>query len=418
MLGILIEFFQNDNVQLVLKFLYKTWWIWFPIGAGSILWEYWVRYRRAIYFGKMETLLLEVKLPREIFKSPRAAEFFIAGLYQTAGEKNWYEKYWKGQVRSHFSLEIVSIDGTVHFFIWTKKGHKAQIEANLYSQYPGIEVYEVPDYTLPVTYDPEKTTMWIAELELTKPDAFPIKTYLDYGMDKDPKEEYKIDPLTPLLEFLGGLPRGNQAWIQIIVRAHKAEDKDPAGGGKLIDARWAKAAEKEIEKIVAGAKGEKGPDGKIVPGTGRMLTEIEKETVTALGRSVSKAGFDVGIRVIYMAEKDIFSISNVGGIVGGITHFNSNLNGFKPTRTSDERFSNFFIAWLKRRDKKRNEEKQDMLNAYKRRAYYYKPFKSPHFILNAEELATIFHFPGQVSTTPTFERIDSRKGEPPANLPQ
>ncbi len=416
MIGTIIGFLKNDNVLLVLKFLYKTWVLWLPFFSALIVWEYWVRWRRALFFAKTSTVLLEIKLPREIFKSPRAAEFFIGGMFQTALEGNWFEKYWKGQVRSHFSLEIVSIDGAVHFFVWTKAGHKAQIEANLYSQYPGIEIFEVPDYTLPVSYDPAVNAMWASEFDLTKPDAFPIKTYIDYGMDKDPKEEFKIDPLTPLLEFLGGLPRGNQAWIQIIVRAHKAEDKDPATG-KLVDARWSKAAEKEIEAIIAKAKGEKGPDEKIIPGTGRQLTEVERETVAAIARSVSKPGFDVGIRTIYLAEKDSFNPSNIGGIIGGITHFNSNLNGFKPARGSAERYSFPLLAWKKRSDKKRDAERQGLLDAYKRRAYYYAPFKSPHFVLNSEELATIFHFPGAVSATPTFSRIDSRKAEAPSNLP-
>jgi hypothetical protein len=45
------------------------------------------------------------------------------------------------------------------------------------------------------------------------------------------------------------------------------------------------------------------------------------------------------------------------------------------------------------------------------------PFKSPHFVLNTEELATMFHFPGGVAATPTFNRIESRKAEAPTNLP-
>ncbi|OHB13689.1 MAG: hypothetical protein A2Y49_02110 [Candidatus Zambryskibacteria bacterium RIFCSPLOWO2_12_39_8] len=58
-----------------------------------------------------------------------------------------------------------------------------------------------------------------------------------------------------------------------------------------------------------------------------------------------------------------------------------------------------------------------MLDAYKRREYFFKPYKRKHFVLNTEELATLFHFPGQVSTTPTFTRIESKKAEAPANLP-
>jgi hypothetical protein len=39
------------------------------------------------------------------------------------------------------------------------------------------------------------------------------------------------------------------------------------------------------------------------------------------------------------------------------------------------------------------------------------------FIMNIEELATIYHFPGTVATTPTLTRVEAKKGEPPANLP-
>ncbi len=416
MVGIFIKFFTDGNMLLVLKILYYVAFVAVPAALVWIAWDLWVFYVRSLFFAKLTYVLLEIKLPREIFKSPRAMEFCIAGMYQTALERNWYEKYWKGQVRSSFSLEIVSIDGGVHFFIHTRQGHKNQIEANLYSQYPGIEIYEVPDYTLPFSYDPLVNSIWVSEFELTKADAFPIKTYIDYGLDKDPKEEYKIDPMTPMIEFLGSLPRGTQVWIQIIIRAHKAEDKDPKDSSKKIDRKWAKAAEEEIEKIVAKAKGEPGPDGKFIPGTGRQLTDIEKDTINALGRSVSKPGFDTGIRVIYTAPKDVFTPNNIGGVIGGITHFNSHLNSFRPRGGSEEKYK--YLIWLTRSDKKRNTERQEMIDAYKRRAYFYKPYKRRVImILNSEELATMFHLPGGVSATPTFARVESKKSEAPTNLP-
>jgi hypothetical protein len=57
------------------------------------------------------------------------------------------------------------------------------------------------------------------------------------------------------------------------------------------------------------------------------------------------------------------------------------------------------------------------LEAYKRRAYFYEPYVEKYFVLNSEELATIFHFPGQVAAAPTLYRVPSKKGQAPSNLP-
>ncbi|MBI5731892.1 MAG: hypothetical protein HY982_00850 [Candidatus Magasanikbacteria bacterium] len=38
-------------------------------------------------------------------------------------------------------------------------------------------------------------------------------------------------------------------------------------------------------------------------------------------------------------------------------------------------------------------------------------------ILNTEELATVFHFPIVTVESPLLRRLETRKGEPPANIP-
>jgi hypothetical protein len=412
----IVSFFSNDKIVLTFKILYQTSFVWLPFILIVVGWELWLTYRRAQFFAKQEYILLEIKLPREIFKSPLTMEIFFNGLYQTGGEGNWVEKYWKGQTRAWFSLELVAIDGAIRFFIWTRKGLKNVIESNLYSQFPGIEIYESPDYTLPLNFDPEKIGLWAKEFALVKPDAFPIKTYVDYGMDKDPKEEYRIDPMTPLIEFMGSLGKEHQVWIQIVLRAHKAEDKNPAGG-KPIDKKWVKSAEKARDEILKGAKGEQGPDKKFIPGTGRYLTKGETDTIAALERSISKIGFDVGIRAVYFAPKDIFVSGNVAGIIGGFRNYNSNnLNGFKPLSHPEGEYK--YFPFVKRSAQKINREKKKLLDAYKNRGYFYNEFKKPYFVLNTEELATIYHFPaGGLETSPSFARIGSKKSEAPSNLP-
>ena len=39
------------------------------------------------------------------------------------------------------------------------------------------------------------------------------------------------------------------------------------------------------------------------------------------------------------------------------------------------------------------------------------------YVLNTEELATLWHFPGQILKVPTLERIESKEASPPPNLP-
>ena len=49
---------------------------------------------------------------------------------------------------------------------------------------------------------------------------------------------------------------------------------------------------------------------------------------------------------------------------------------------------------------------------------FFLPFvHAPTFVLNTEEIATLWHFPGQILKVPTLERIESKEASPPTNLP-
>ncbi len=410
--------------------LFKLAPIWLPFVLLAGLWQQWMGWRRAKYITKQEPVLLEIRVPKEVSKSPAAMEIVLANaFYATGGEGNWYEKYWDGGVRPWFSLELVSLEGQVKFFIWTWKGSVKNIQNQIYAQYPTVEVTEVPDYTLAFAYDVDKADIYGAEFQLTKADPYPIKTYVDYGLDRDPKEEFKIDPITNLLEYLGGLGKGEQAWIQIIIRAHKKEDKK---GGSFLSAimpdklealfdigkkakehfeptdKWKDDVKSEIESIVKKRKIKGDDESKQI-----NLTSVEKETIEALERSVTKVAFDAGIRALYLAETDYFNKSHKGALNGVLAQFSSqHLNGFK------KRVGTGFDFWYEDPFGRRLAKmKRDFFEAYRLRSYFHPPHKKKPFILNTEELATMYHFPGGVAETPTFGRIESRKAEPPMNLP-
>jgi len=48
----------------------------------------------------------------------------------------------------------------------------------------------------------------------------------------------------------------------------------------------------------------------------------------------------------------------------------------------------------------------------------FKAYKhGPTFVLNVEEIASLWHFPGQILKVPTLERVESKEASPPTNLP-
>jgi len=209
-----------------------------------------------------------------------------------------------------------------------------------------------------------------------------------------------------VIEFLGSLQKGEQAWIQIIIRVHKKETEIVyKKERKMVD--WKHFAKAEIE-----SKMKRNKDGGV---TGDKLTKGEKDAIEAIERATSKMAFDTGIRAIYIADKKSFKKGAISGLSGSFRQYNSdNLNSFKPGGTTS-----FDFPWQDYKNIRLNKKKVKILDAYKKRAFFKPAFDLDlkTFVFNVEELATIFHFPGDVSKTPTFSRIMSRKSDAPDNLP-
>lgn len=375
--------------------------------GGAFLWETWLEHVRGAFVASIRWTLLRVVPPPEVFRSPIAMEVFLTSLFQTGGEGNWFDLYWKGKRRPWFALEMVSISGDVRFYIRTQEGFARLVETQLYSQYPGVVIErEDEDYTDEVFYESSKFDWFGAEYKLDKPDPYPIRTYVDYGLVDEDKPELQIDPLSPTIEFLSAVPRGFQAWIQIIVKAHKKE-AHKAGTFFGVEDSWQEAAKKEIVAVRDRGKS-KNKEGE---------TEVSKPTkrqefiIEAIERSVGKYGFDTSVRTVSIfpdgaldAEKGFMK----AGLGGAFRQFNSlELNGFKSAKTTSVDY-----PWQDWGGRKIAKMKKKMLEAYRERAFTDEPF-----VLNTEELATIFHLPSSAVSAPTFGRVQSRRGDPPPNLP-
>lgn len=406
--------FALDSILQTLPF-------WLPIILGYLLAWLWLYYVRAKFIKNLQCVLLEIKMPREIRKSPKAMEVALGAFYQTWDGDNLLIGNWlQGQLRAWFSLELVSLNGEIHFYIWTQKFFRNLVESQLYAQYPGVEIFEVEDYTNKMPYGlPARSTdgpesdwkLWGAEFTLSKEDAYPIKTYVSYGLeDAGAKEEEKVDPMTATLEYLGTLKPGEQMWVQILVQATRQRFKK--AGTWFGKQDWRGDSQALIEKLM------KRDQAKLVGEEGGSLGSLllspgERKVVEEIERSVSKLGFDVGIRVIYFAKGKLFNPLNVAAISGLFKQYNSlDLNGFKIKRKTSIEY-----PWEDPTGRRIVKLKAIMFDAYRRRSYFYPPYRRQPFVLNTEELATIYHFPGQVATTPSLQKIESKRGEPPPGLP-
>ncbi|MBI5140412.1 MAG: hypothetical protein HZA94_03140 [Candidatus Vogelbacteria bacterium] len=403
----------NSGRDILVEPLSRQLPLWIVVATALFFWHIWKRYIKAYFISKIEWILLEVKLPKEMYKSPQAMEIVLGALYQAPGI-NFYEENYLGKIRGWSSLELVSINGALHFFIRIPKGLRITLESHIYSQYPSAEVHEVPDYVGHVPYGQSGSEweLFGTEFKLTKEDAYPIKTYVDYGLEENPKEEFKIDPITSTLEFLGSVGQGEQLWFQIIVMAaQKRFDKTNTWykpNTWFEKADWKDNSKEIIDKLMKRDK-LKGAD---LLKADMLLSPGERDVVAAVERNVGKLGFDCGIRILYLAEKGKFNGANIPGMLASLRQYNSlNLNGFKPTRVTA------FEPWEDPFGWRILKTKSKLFEAYVNRGYFYPPYDRVPFTLSTEELATIYHFPGAVLETPTFGRIGSKRGEAPVNLP-
>ncbi len=392
-------------------------WLPFLIVSGAL--TLWLTLRRGEFIFSQKYIVLEVKPPRSLVKTPLAMEAFLSALNLTGGESNWYAKWIKGGIRPFFSLEIASLEGRVHFFIWTRANLRRIIESQMYAQYPGVQLVEVPDYTRLISAKTDEWSIWGCDYKHTEADPLPIKTYVEYGLDKVQKEPEQVDPLANLIEFLGSVGKGEYVWLQFVIRAHKGEKYHKKVDGKTYT--WVHEGNKIVEDIR-----KKTRDTYFDAATGREMpgfpnpTKGQAEKMAAIERNISKIAFDVGGRCVYLAKPEQFNPVMITHIIALFNPFST--KGWNGINSS---------AWMKKFDdypwevgveKQKNRYRRRLIEAFRRRQFFYNPFSYGLFeddlmVMSTEELATVFHIPSRAVESPALERIPSATGEAPPNLP-
>lgn len=366
-----------DLLSILFNLLGK-WYIWLPIAA--VLGYLAVRNnRRAKVVGETEHVLLILEIPRTNDKKELAAEQMFASLHGILRNKR--ELAVQGGLQEHISFEVAAINKQIRFYVWLPKYLQNFVEGQIYAQYPTVQIYTADeDYTDRAL---EHTVTYTAELGLRDNEVLPITTF----------QSFEVDPLAAITATLAKLEdKDEEMWIQFLVRPvsddwHRKSSKYVSGvkNGTISShgAGFGKYLVRALEALWKPPE-ETGKAPEVSERDKGRISEIEKKSV--------KLGYQVKIRIMYLGHDQATAKLRMQAIVGTFKQYNStNLNGFEiknPTYSADG------VAQYRARF-----------------------FIDRGYILNIEELASVFHLPHTNVETPNIVWASSKTAEPPAKLP-
>ncbi len=406
------------------------WLIFIPISIWAAV-QLWLNYVREKFSQAQKYALLAIDVPKENEQSPKAVEQVFAHISGIQKRGNLKERYLQGYTQLSISLELVSIEGYVQFLIRTPEKFRDLVEAAFYAQYPNAEISEVEDYSrhFKPQFPNEEYDLWGAELKLTNKECYPIKTY---PLFEHTLSQVFFDPMANILETFSRLGRGEQVWLQMVIEPEANDDWRQTGiriikkliGAKVkstgigADLLWLPLNvaqglyESAVSSVVAPTGFGEGTTNKDNGPASQMmhLPPNERTVVEQVGMKISKIGYMTKIRLIYLGKHDVFTKDRVPAFIGSLKQFNTlDLNGFTVDKKTKTAVDYFFVT------RRNNWRKWRILWGYK-----YRSMKRGrnHFVLNVEELASMFHFPvTTVVKAPRVQKTEGKRGEPPTALP-
>ena len=362
--------------------LLLQWYVWLPI-VLVLAYMTWRNYQRVDIIRDIDSVLLMLEIPKTNDKSELASEQMFAslhGILRDAKELKANNGY-----QEHLSFEVASVGGRIQFYVWVPKSLQNFVEGQIYAQYPQVQIHSADeDYT---SHERHHSVAYMADIVLTDKEFLPIKTF----------QSFEVDPLAGITGTLAKLENTNEEiWIQILVRPvqddwHKAADS------------WAKSVRNGTVSLFGGGGGAGkyfaglftalwAPPEQGTAGTAKEVSERDKTRISEAEKKATKLGYQVKIRIVYLGESESEARLRMQGIVGTFKQFNStNLNGFK---SANDTFS------------------KESLQKYRTRL-----FADRGYLMNIEEVASVFHLPHTNVETPNIVWANTKTAEPPAQLP-
>lgn len=367
----------------IIQFLGKLLFDWggWIIVVGVLAFFIWQNMRKQRWVSDSQYSLLMLEVPRDNEKRELSAEQLFASLHGILKPKQ--DLLREGAIQEHISFEIASVNQQIRFYIWTPHHLRNFVEGQVYAQYPSVNIVEVnEDYARQEL--PESHIAESLELKLSNPDVLPIATF----------NSFEVDPLGGITAVLAKLEeQDEQAWIQILARP--------------IEDTWHRKGEAYANRLRNGGSSSMG--GKVQHLLGDFLTALwkppgggegssqpevsdqQKAMIQSTNDKIAKLGYEVKIRLVHIGSDKNLTRLRMQAMFGAFKQFNDVTNSFKAGKRSHG---------------------EEALQQYRARL-----FLDKGFILNIEELASLYHLPHTNVETPKMVWANSKTAEPPSNLP-
>lgn len=256
-----------------------------------------------------------------------------------------------------FSLEIIALEEEIAFYLNCPAKIRDLVEKQVHGAYPNADIKEVDE----VNIFSKKGKVAFTSLKLDKASYSPIKMFKDLPTDG-------LSMLTSALSKMGS---GEGAVIQILMQP---ENRKWQGQSRSF--------------VAAQKKKESDPN--------KASYSHDPKEMESIMQKAEKPGFRVSIRIVVSSPDEHSADSHLSNIAGAFAQFSSAYNSFKKTK----------IIWLKH---------LFMIDFI----YRYMPlFNKDTFILNTEELATIFHLPNKTVETHHIKWLFAKNAPAPNSIPK
>lgn len=290
----------------------------------------------------------------------------------------------------HYSFEIVASRKVISFYLAAPRQSARYLEQQIQAYYPEAVMEEVADYNL---FAPQ-TAVSAGYLKTKRSFVFPIKTY----------NKMEVDPLNSIVNAMSKLNEDEGMAIQYVVRSAKGAWHSQAGQivtkvnqGKplreIMNKSKLAAVMSVFSELLRSSK-PKDKEKELIKPPYR-LTQMEEQVLKAIEEKNAKAGLDVNIRIVVSSTNRPQAqayLDNLASAYGQYNLFDYG-NGFKNkvSRKRQDKLINDFI--------------------------YRRLDESIGFLLNSEELASLYHFPLRWTETPNIYWLTAKHAAAPSNLP-